>query len=52
MTLHAHSNPYPATVAAATLLSAVGTVGDRFDKAKTGVCPEAAPLFQCEGGYR
>ena len=45
MTLHAHSTPYQATVAPAMLLSEVGTVRDCFDKAITGDCPAAAPIY-------
>ena len=45
MTLHAHSNPLTPTVARATLLSVVGTVGNCFGKGITGDCPDAAPIF-------
>ena len=44
MTLHANSNHYEATAAPGTLLSTVGAVGDCYDKAKTGVCPDVAPF--------
>ena len=37
--------PYQATVAPGTLLSAVGTVGVCYDKAKTGNALARRPLF-------
>ena len=37
--------PYQATAAQGTLRSAVGAVGNFYDKAKTGDCLGAAPIF-------
>ena len=45
MTLHAHSNPLPTHSRPAHTTKTVGTVGDCFDKATTGDCPDAAPIY-------
>ena len=39
--------PYQATIAPATLLSAVGAVGVCYHKAKTGDCCGTAPFLKC-----
>ena len=45
MALHAHSNPLPSHSPPETLTSAMGAVGNCCDKASTGDCPDAAPLY-------